>query len=209
MKIRVLYVILFILFFPLLLHAQQDTLVEVSGVTMTADSLRAVPNVSILVKGQSRGTVTNEQGVFSIVVFKGDTLVFSAVGFKGGEVRIPDGLESNHYSLLQLMAQDTTYLPVAIIHSYPSREEFPDAFLHWEIPDDKLAVARRNLDAAKLRALAMTLPADGTEAVSRTLMQRAQSMYYSGQRPPQNIFNPLAWAQFIEAWKRGDFRRKY
>ena len=24
--------------------------------------------------------------------------------------------------------------------------------------------------------------------------------------PPQNIFNPFAWAEFIKAWKRGDFK---
>ena len=29
-----------------------------------------------------------------------------------------------------------------------------------------------------------------------------------GQVPPQNIFNPIAWANFIDAWKRGDFRKK-
>jgi len=29
-----------------------------------------------------------------------------------------------------------------------------------------------------------------------------------GQVPPQNIFNPIAWAEFIQAWKRGDFKRK-
>ena len=25
---------------------------------------------------------------------------------------------------------------------------------------------------------------------------------------PQNIFNPVAWSEFIKAWKRGDFKRK-
>jgi len=31
---------------------------------------------------------------------------------------------------------------------------------------------------------------------------------YAGQAPPMNIFNPAAWAKFIEAWKRGDFKNK-
>jgi len=25
---------------------------------------------------------------------------------------------------------------------------------------------------------------------------------------PMNILNPLAWADFIKAWKRGDFKKK-
>ena len=40
------------------------------------------------------------------------------------------------------------------------------------------------------------------------LKSEAQKYYYAGQAPPQNIFNVFAWAQFIEAWKRGDFKRK-
>jgi hypothetical protein len=37
----------------------------------------------------------------------------------------------------------------------------------------------------------------------------AQKSYYAGgQIPPMNILNPFAWAQFFEAWKRGDFKRK-
>jgi len=26
--------------------------------------------------------------------------------------------------------------------------------------------------------------------------------------PPMNIFNPAAWSEFIQAWKRGDFKNK-
>ena len=46
---------------------------------MTADSLVGIPAVSIMVKGQNRGTITNSDGVFSIVVLKGDQVEFSHV----------------------------------------------------------------------------------------------------------------------------------
>ena len=35
-----------------------------------------------MVKGQNRGTITNDQGVFSIVVLKGDAIEFSSIGYK-------------------------------------------------------------------------------------------------------------------------------
>ena len=38
------------------------------------------------------------------------------------------------------------------------------------------------------------------------LKQSSTKYSYMGQNPPQNIFNPLAWADFIQAWKRGDFK---
>ena len=36
----------------------------------------------------------------------------------------------------------------------------------------------------------------------------ANRAVYQGQTPPMNIFNPAAWADFIQAWKRGDFKNK-
>ncbi|MGG2383105.1 hypothetical protein, partial [Salmonella enterica] len=69
-------------------------------------------------------------------------------------------------------------------------------------------IARQNLDEQKRRALLASMPADGREAVSYQLRQQANKYYYSGQLPPMNIFNPAAWADFIQAWKRGDFKKK-
>jgi hypothetical protein len=31
-------------------------------------------------------------------------------------------------------------------------------------------------------------------------------LYYIGQLPPNNLLNPLAWAEFVKAWKNGDFK---
>jgi hypothetical protein len=197
---------------PILLKAQftqfKDSIIQISGITMTADSLRAVPAVSIVIQGQGRGTISNSQGVFSIVAFKGDSLAFSAVGFKKKIFRIPTDLKGNNFSMIQLLVEDTTYLPVTIIKPYPTREEFDKAFISDDIPDDAYEIARKNTEATKLRALARYTPIDGGEGVSMYMKKQAQSLYYAGQQPPQNIFNPLAWAQFIEAWKRGDFKRK-
>lgn len=200
------------LFSPFLLKAQiaefRDSVIQIQGITMTADSLKAIPGVSILVKGQNRGTISNRSGIFSIVVLKGDTLSFSAIGFKHKDYKVAPEVKGNTFSMIQLMTEDTTYLPVTVIKPYPSREEFERAFANMEIPDDAYEVARKNTNAAQMRALARFLPADGRESVNMYLNKQAQSMYYAGQPPPQNIFNPFAWAQFIQAWKRGDFKRK-
>ncbi|CAL1519907.1 hypothetical protein MMC2321_03662 [Chitinophaga sp. MM2321] len=175
---------------------------------MTADSLRAIPAVSILVKGQGRGTISNTAGIFSIVLFKGDTLSFSAVGFKKQDYKVPVDIKGNNFSLIQLMVEDTTYLPVTIIKPYLSKQEFERAFANMDIPDDAYEVARKNTENARIRAMTRYTPVDGGEATNQYLNKQAQSLYYAGQRPPQNIFNPLAWAQFIQAWKQGDFKRK-
>ncbi|MEO6542156.1 MAG: carboxypeptidase-like regulatory domain-containing protein, partial [Ferruginibacter sp.] len=58
------------------------------------------------------------------------------------------------------------------------------------------------------RILIANLPSDGREASSQYLRQNANKAYYAGQAPPMNIFNPFAWAEFIKAWKRGDYKSK-
>lgn len=207
-----LIIFLSLLFMPFLLKAQlkafKDSIIQISGITMTADSLRAIPAVSIIVRGQNRGTISNSQGVFSIVAFKGDTLSFTAVGFRKKEYRIPVNLPGNSYSVIQLLTEDTIYLSETIIKPYPSKREFEKAFVSMDIPNDMYEIARKNNDQAKIRALARSIPIDAGGAYGVFMQKQQQSLYYAGQTPPQNIFNPIAWAQFIEAWKRGDFKRK-
>ncbi|AEW00820.1 hypothetical protein Niako_4562 [Niastella koreensis GR20-10] len=186
----------------------KDSVVQLYGVVMTADSLRAIPSVTVMIKGQNRGTITNEQGVFSIVVMKGDIVEFTSIGYKPKLATIPRNLEGNQFSLLQLMVTDTVYLPATIIKPRPTKEQFERDFVNVDIPDDDLETARKNTDESKRRVLARTLPRDGRESSNMFLRNNAQRYYYNGQTPPQNIFNPAAWAEFIQAWKRGDFKNQ-
>ncbi|HEV2482251.1 MAG TPA: carboxypeptidase-like regulatory domain-containing protein [Puia sp.] len=208
MKKLVLYILL--LGAPFAVHAQfdklKDSVVQLYGVIMTADSLKAIPMVSVVVKGRNQGTYSNDQGVFSIVVLKGDVIEFSSVGYKPVVVNIPDTFTGNQYSVVQLMVQDAQYLPATVIRARPTREQFERDFVNTPVPDDDIEIARQNNDAAKRRMLARSLPANAGEAAATYLRQSSQKYYYQGQAPPMNIFNPVAWADFIQAWKRGDFR---
>lgn len=208
MKKLVLYILL--LAAPFAVHAQfdklKDSVVQLYGVIMTADSLKAIPMVSVVVKGRNQGTYSNDQGVFSIVVLKGDVIEFSSVGYKPVTIAISDTFSGNQYSVVQLMVQDAQYLPATVIRARPTREQFERDFVNTPVPDDDIEIARQNNDAAKRRMLARSLPANAGEAAATYLRQSSQKYYYQGQAPPMNIFNPVAWADFIQAWKRGDFR---
>ena len=186
----------------------RDSLVQLYGVVMTADSLRGLPGVTVKLKDQNRGTFTNQDGVFSIVVLKGDHIEFTYVGYKAKSVVIPKNMEGNRYSMIQLMVIDTVYLPATIIKPRPRREQFERDFVNTPVPDDQLELARQNAKTAQSRVLQQSLPKDGGEASNSTLRNIARKTYYSGQVQPQAIFSPLAWAEFIRAWKRGDFKAK-
>jgi hypothetical protein len=176
----------------------KDSVVQLYGVIMTADSLQGIPGASVYVEGKGRGTIANDQGVFSIAVLKGDKIRFSSVGYKDKLVMVPTNMDSKELSVIQLMVTDTAYLPATIIKPRPTREQFERDF----------EVARQNTDEAKRRVLIASLPADGRESVNMQMRQQAAKYYYQGQQQPINLFNPLAWAEFIQAWKRGDFKSK-
>ena len=187
-------------------NLQKDSVIQLFGIVMTADSLRGLPAASVIVTGKGRGTITNSDGVFSIAVLKGDKITFSSIGFKNKTIDIPKNLTDNQYSVIQLLISDTAYLPATILRPRPTREQFERDFVNDVVPDDNYEVARKNTDEASRRLMLATLPMDGREAVNYQLKQRAAKYYYSGQLPPMNIFNPLAWADFIKSWKRGDFK---
>ena len=166
---KILQYFIFTLFlFPAAANAQfetsRDSVVQLYGVIMTADSLVGIPAVSVTVKGQNRGTISNSQGVFSIVVLKGDQVEFTHVTYKPKTVTIPKTLEGNQYSVVQLMVVDTVYLPATIIRPRPTPEQFARDFVNSKVPDDDIEIARKNTDVAKRRVLMRIIPGDGGEA---------------------------------------------
>ncbi len=206
------YLIAFLFLFPVFAKAQfetvRDSVVQLYGMVLTADSLVGIPSVSIVVKGQNRGTITNNQGVFSIVVLKGDMIEFTHVSYQSKTVQIPKNIEGSQYSMVQLMIADTIYLPATIIKARPSAAQFSRDFANTKIEDDDYETARKNTSIAARRSLMKSMPNDGREASNTQLRSIATKAYYAGQTPPQNIFNPAAWGEFIQAWKRGDFKKK-
>lgn len=186
----------------------RDSVVQLYGVVMTADSLVGIPAVTVMVKGQNRGTISNAHGVFSIVVLKGDEIEFTHVSYKPKAITIPRNLEGNQYSIVQLMVIDTVYLPATIIKPRPTPEQFARDFVNVKVDDDQYETARKNLSESNRRAWMRTVSGDGGEATRMQMNKIANQAVYRGQAPPMNIFNPAAWAEFINAWKRGDFKRK-
>ncbi|HMQ59567.1 MAG TPA: carboxypeptidase-like regulatory domain-containing protein [Flavilitoribacter sp.] len=202
---------LFLLSFGRLSAQTPDSsLVQFSGMVLDGsnEQLFPVPYANILVKDQQRGTYSDLQGFFSIVVEKGDVIVFSAVGYQTVEFKIPQTLEDDRYSLVQLMTQDTINLPETVVFPWPNKDHFKLEFLAMDVTPELQERAARNLANESLRQMRNEVPKDGTENGSYYLRQQAREYYYIGQRPPMNIFNPIAWKKFFDSWKNGDFKKK-
>lgn len=205
-----IHILILFTFLPVLLHAQEydPDLVQFSGVTITTDSLTAVPYTKIIIKNTRRGTTSDVLGYFSFVAHKKDTILFNAIGFKPASFIIPDTITKSRYSLIQLMTGDTLTLPAAYIFPWPTVEDFKRAFVNTKIPEDDLERARKNLDGDQIMISARNYPMDAGMNYNSYMENQTSKLYYFGQQQPFNIFNPFAWAKFIKAWKDGDFKRK-
>jgi hypothetical protein len=185
----------------------EKKLVQFSGIVVTADSLRPVPYTSIMIKDARRGTISDYYGFFSFVAQEKDIIEFTAMGFKKTTFRIPDSLANSRYSLIQVMTSDTVTLPTAVIYPWPTGEQFKQAFLKLNVPEDDIDRAKKNMALAEAKDKIQGLEMDAGMNYNNYIQQQTSKLYYAGQLPPNNLLNPIAWAQFIKAWREGKFKQ--
>jgi hypothetical protein len=185
---------------------KRHQLVSFSGIALEKQSLQPVPFTAIIIKGTSHGTICDYSGYYSFVAQPGDTVEFSALGFKMSPYFIPDTLSTDRYSLIHLMDKDTANLKEVKIYPWPSKESFVEAFKRLDLPDNDMDRAKRNLALAQRKAEMEGFPIDPQSSFMNSMQQENNKLYYAGQYPPNNLLNPIAWAQFIQAWKDGDLK---
>lgn len=74
-----IFLLFFLFVFSLIATAQQH---RITGIVTSLSTNEPLQGVSVQVRGTSRGTITNSEGVYSILASPNETIVFSAVGFK-------------------------------------------------------------------------------------------------------------------------------
>lgn len=182
--------------------SKDDDLVQFAGVVVSADSSRLLPLVSIRLKNSNKGTYTDASGFFSFVARKADTIMFSSIGMRTVQYVIPSDLNTSKFSIIQPMYEDTIYLPETVVRPGPSPEEFNYYFVRANIPDEYFTRASGNLRQKTLQGVSATLTMDGHENQSYAQQAYTYQYYYQGQLPPQRLFDPIAWSQFFNTWKK-------
>ncbi len=183
-------------------------LVQLSGVIVSADSLEQMPFATVFDRQTRKGTIGDYYGFFSLVVYPGDTLIFSYYGYKTSSFIVPDTLKDDRYSIIHMMYADTLELPQVNIYPWPSREDFARAFVEMKPYDDALRRAQRQLSGESLAFAAARVSTDGSLSYSWQQNQMNTRLYTMGQSPVNNLFNPYSWAKFIQSWKEGDLKRE-
>ena len=181
----------------------EEKFVQLSGLVVEGDSLKGVPFTSILVGNTNHGAVSDYDGFFTLIAKPGDVIEFVNLGYKDGQYKVPDTLKATHYSIVQTLSRDTFTLKEVAVYPWPSKEDFKAAFLKRNVANSDLDRAKQNLAAEEMRELIKGVSMDAYGNYRYAMQQQYNKMYYMGQYPPNNLLNPLAWAQFIKALKAG------
>jgi hypothetical protein len=187
--------------------AKSAEVVQISGMVVTGDSLAPLAYATVFRSRDLRGTMTDINGFFSIPALAGDTITVSSVGYMTQAFSVPTDLELPRMNVVQPLGRDTVSLEEAFIYPWPTRERFREEFLQLQLSPDAYTIGQERLDPAALYDRLMEVGRDGGEVYSYTVQQQAQQNYYAGQLPPINVFNPVAWAKFIDAVRNGSLKR--
>lgn len=186
-------------------------LVQFSGIIMNRDSNTVVPYVTITnVTGRDQFFSANYKGYFSFVANEGDTLVFTAVGYKREGVIIPTNLSDNKYTILMKMQQDVINLPMVRVYPWASTDEFKKEFMTLKFADDDLEIAKKNVSRESLSAMMASLPRDGAEMQSFNFQNNHNRLVNKNinQRLANPLLNPFAWGALIQQIMQGDRSRE-
>jgi hypothetical protein len=192
---------------PLLAAAQtdngRDSLVQIQGIVLSADSLRALPAVSVSVFGTGRGTITGEHGLFTIVARLGNVIEISHIGYKTERFRVTPEFKDSKYNIVQYLEPDTVYMGNTVIRSFPTKAQFAMDFVRAPVDDRAQQVAKDNLNPQTLRILEASLPTEASDITRRVINDNVQDIRSAYQVrstiPLLALLNPFVWKKFIQS----------
>jgi len=172
------------------------------------DSLEVLPFAHIIIVTKNQGTISNFNGFFSFVVEQHDTILFSTMGYKHQLFIFPDTIDKDEQFISVILERDTIMIGEVEVFPYATFEQFKQAFLTIEIPDDELERAKKNIALINIQKMADISYSDASLSYKNYMNQQWNQLYTRGQNPVNNLLNPFAWAKLIKAIKEGDFKKK-
>lgn len=202
-------IILSLLSVPGLLSQEISPLhyVQVNGLVFDNENM-PVKYVNIISKGLRTGSDTDERGIFSIISYPGDTLIFSSIGYQPAFIRIPPGVDNPVFTIDVIMEIDTINIGSVLVLPWRTYEEFKRAVVEYVSP---MEIEINNMET-NLALIEMQINENmeiTPEAGHRYAMrQEAERIMTRNQTPVNNLFNPFAWAKFIDGLKNGLLKNK-
>jgi hypothetical protein len=186
---------------------KKKTYLQLSGVVLDQDSLTPIPFVSIMVNDKGKA-VSDYYGFFTVVVSPGDVCQFLSVTHKTRFYKVDDTCSLKHYYAIQVLTKDTIQLANVDVYPWPSKDEFKRAFLQLDLAATDYDRADKNLNQSTLTYIERNMTVSGLEAYQNSRQNYYTKVYTAGQQPQIQLMNPIAWAQFIDSWRKKNKKDK-
>lgn len=201
-----LTILLFLLVAPVFAqNTKEKPLIQFTGIITNVDSNTVVPYVTVTnLTNKGQRYAANYKGFFSFIAHPGDSVLFSAIGYRDVLMAIPSNIPDSKYTAMVKMKAEIVNLPTVRVYPWATVEEFTRDFMSMKIADDDYAIALRNLSQESLSGLIQTLPRDGGEIQSinnRLNHDRALNKNMVQTNP---LLNPFAWGKLMQSIFKGD-----
>ncbi len=192
-----------------LLHGQTVTpqrYIQVDGIVFDEQG-NPQSNISVMSSSLRRGSTSRQSGIFSLISVPGDTVIFTAMGFRRTFLPIPDDFEGTRYLKDVYLEYDTITIHDVLVLPWGSYAEFKKAvveadFHNYEVEnmtDNLILIQKQIIEGSGL----------SPEAAYRHIArQYTNASYTRNQFPENNLLNPFAWSRFIQGLKEGLLRNE-
>lgn len=182
-------------------EAEKARFIQIDGLTNDEHGV-LVPNVSIYSKHLRRGAASDSRGIFSIISIPGDTVFFSAIGFKSTLLTIPSNLAGTNFITDIKMITDTIMIGEVLVLPWKTYSEFKRAVLENKPEDPLMKNMQYNLALVEQQIWSDMRSTPG-QGYRYTMQQMSDNLYTRGQSPVNNLLNPVSWTRFIRELKGG------
>jgi len=203
--------ILLLLFFSSAFAQQvspEKKLIQFSGIITDVDSNFVVPYVTVTnLSNKEQRYAANYKGFFSFIAHPGDTILYTAVGYRDLLLPIPNDITDTKYTALVKLKSEIVNLPTVRVYPWATVEDFTRDFMTMKIADDDYLIAVKNLSRESINALMMTLPRDGGEIQSTNFRLNHWNSLNKNMVQSNPLLNPFAWGKLLESIGKGDKSR--
>jgi len=205
-SIKKLFIILPVFMTQFDLNGQNNEVgINISGIVLDAVTKEPVPLVNIINDKRNTGAVSDTLGLFQLTALKGDTILFSELGYKKSYFVVPEILDdTTNYALVQLLEEDTIILKNITIYDFPTEDEFMNSVLSLNLKKD---LDQRGFEAQR-DIMNLIKDTYQDEKYYYEFWRDRRIYEITGRIQPNQLLNPISWSNFIRDLKSGYYKKK-
>jgi len=187
---------------------KEKKLIQFSGLITDVDSNGVVPYVTATnLSYNEQKYSANYKGFFSFIAHPGDSILYTAVGYKDFVYVLPEVIEDSKFTAMIRLQSEIINLPMVKVYPWATVEEFTREFLSLKLADDDYLIASKNLSQQSLSGMIRTLPRDAGEISNSNYRMNHDRALNKNMVQTNPLLNPFAWGKLMQNIFKGDQSR--